>query len=831
MKYRKLLITLLSVALVAVGMIAAVLPAAAENRRLLVRLVTGKTIVYTANVPAGTPLDSIKIPFAGVVGITDITPAVPRTPVTPQPKQQPTTPAPAPAPKPKPKPKTSPKPSPKKSHGAKPHHELHGSGHKPAKKPKPTSGPKKHAPIRHASKPPAPRSAGGAPTPTNPTFSDALPGPAPIGVPNFFIDRFRIPPFLLPIYQAAGTQYNIPWQVLAGINEIETNYGTNLNVSTAGAVGWMQFLPSTFKMYGVDANNDGRKDPYNPVDAIFSAARYLKAAGGDKDIKKGIFAYNHADWYVQSVLLRAKLIGGLPADLIGSLTGLTQGHFPVAARARYADDLKESAAGKRVKGRNAALPVNSNTRRRDIDIFSHRGAPVIAVNDGRIVKSGKSRRLGRYVVLQDVSGNSYTYGHLGSVSAFYPVPKERKVSIKDIARELKLPKADPKPESPATKGRQATPRPPARARHGKPASRPAPRAAAPAGPAASSPESAGKERLFANPSRPNSFKAGGERQVSSSPSVSTFKAYFTRALGLNRKDAVLKRLRPGAQVIAGTILGRIGKDTEPKLAPHISFEIRPAGRGAPRIDPKPILDGWKLLESTAIYRAAGKNPFVGPDAKNPTIGQILLLSKESLERRVLADPKIDIYGCGRRDIQAGQIDRRILATMEFLVASGMNPTISSLKCGHGYLTTSGNVSEHTTGDAMDVAKVNGIPIVGHQGAGSITELVIRRLLTLQGQMKPHQIISLMKFPNTDNTLSMADHYDHIHVGFHPLFGQNTKLGQQIGQILKPGQWLHLIDRLNQIPNPTVSVKPSKYAIPVQKPKRVHRAALGHLLGR
>ena len=74
------------------------------------------------------------------------------------------------------------------------------------------------------------------------------------------------------------------------------------------------------------------------------------------------------------------------------------------------------------------------------------------------------------------------------------------------------------------------------------------------------------------------------------------------------------------------------------MAPHMLFEIRPAGRGAPRIDPKPILDGWKLLESTAIYRAAGKNPFFGPDAKNPSIGQILLMSKEALQRRVLDRP-------------------------------------------------------------------------------------------------------------------------------------------------------------------------------------------------
>src|SRR5919109_3975093 len=103
---------------------------------------------------------------------------------------------------------------------------------------------------------------------------------------------------------AAGIEYGVRWEVLAAINEIETDYGRNLNVSTAGAVGWMQFLPSTWKRYGVDANHDGRKDPYNPVDAIFSAARYLKAARAQTDVRQAIFAYNHADWYVDSVLMR-----------------------------------------------------------------------------------------------------------------------------------------------------------------------------------------------------------------------------------------------------------------------------------------------------------------------------------------------------------------------------------------------------------------------------------------------------------------------------------------------------------------------------------------------
>src|SRR4051812_22756156 len=146
------------------------------------------------------------------------------------------------------------------------------------------------------------RQPGGPPTPATPTFVDALPGPAqPGAVPDFVISKFRVPPFLLPIYQAAGIQYGIRWEVLAAINEIETDYGRNLNVSSAGALGWMQFMPSTWQMYGTDANHDKKKDPYNPVDAIFAAARYLKAAGGDKDVRRAIFAYNHAGWYVDSV--------------------------------------------------------------------------------------------------------------------------------------------------------------------------------------------------------------------------------------------------------------------------------------------------------------------------------------------------------------------------------------------------------------------------------------------------------------------------------------------------------------------------------------------------
>jgi soluble lytic murein transglycosylase-like protein len=107
---------------------------------------------------------------------------------------------------------------------------------------------------------------------------------------------------LVTIYRNAGFEYGIDWRVLAAINRVETNLGQNTHISSAGAVGWMQFMPSTWRRWGVDASGDGVADPYDPQDAIFSAARYLNAAGAQKDIRRAVFAYNHANWYVNEVL-------------------------------------------------------------------------------------------------------------------------------------------------------------------------------------------------------------------------------------------------------------------------------------------------------------------------------------------------------------------------------------------------------------------------------------------------------------------------------------------------------------------------------------------------
>ena len=111
------------------------------------------------------------------------------------------------------------------------------------------------------------------------------------------------------LWQRAGAAYGIPWNVLAAINKVESNFGQNMGPSSAGAIGWMQFMPSTWLRWGIDANGDGVADPWNATDAVYSAARYLAAAGGQTDIYGAVFSYNHADWYVQEVLALARVYG------------------------------------------------------------------------------------------------------------------------------------------------------------------------------------------------------------------------------------------------------------------------------------------------------------------------------------------------------------------------------------------------------------------------------------------------------------------------------------------------------------------------------------------
>jgi hypothetical protein len=115
----------------------------------------------------------------------------------------------------------------------------------------------------------------------------------------------EVPAKLVPLYEEAAARYRLGVRgpsVLAAINFVETSFGTNLGLSSAGAEGWMQFMPSTWAEWGVDGDGDGIKDPFNAADAIFSAANYLRDSGAPGDWHEAVFAYNHADWYVEKVL-------------------------------------------------------------------------------------------------------------------------------------------------------------------------------------------------------------------------------------------------------------------------------------------------------------------------------------------------------------------------------------------------------------------------------------------------------------------------------------------------------------------------------------------------
>ena len=437
----------------------------------------------------------------------------------------------------------------------------------------------------------------GSPTDSNPTLSLADFGPAPIGMPNFIIDRFTIPPFLLPIYQACGTEYGVPWYVLASINRIETAFGTNLNVSTAGAQGWMQFMPATWKAYGVDANNDGRKDPYNPVDAICAAANYLEASGARGGPPR-------SDLRLQPRRLVRRRGPSLrpPVREHPRRPGQLD-HGPDRGRALPGRG-ERPLRGRRVRAqREGASDLPPSPTRRGINIYSEEGASAVAVNDGTIQKIGQSKRLGKYVVLEDNYGNRFTYAELGSVAEAYPVPRERE-----------------RPCGPPT-ARTRTRRPKADAEG---------RAARPTRRTFASGSSAFPERDGAAPMVHRSARAGVRAaRVRDASSRSSGRSASTRSGWSSAGSRRARRCSPAPSSARSDHGGRARR-------PHLNFAIRPAGRGAPQINPKPILDGWKLLEATHLYRAMGKDPFADSAAEP---GQVLLMSKEQAARALVAESR------------------------------------------------------------------------------------------------------------------------------------------------------------------------------------------------
>jgi hypothetical protein len=401
-----------------------------------------------------------------------------------------------------------------------------------------------------------PRGAGSAGAGAAPAVADFA--PAAISVPSTDLDQLGIPSFLVPIYQQCGDRYGIPWEVLAAINHVETAFGSNLNVSSAGAVGWMQFLPSTWSAYGVDASHDGRRNPYDPKDAICAAGRYLRAAGGQEDLRRAIFAYNHADWYVDLVLGYARQYAA---------------HY-------LADPLPRASW----LDRDFARSLARISRENEVD-----WAKVLAVLRAR-------------------GDNGETPTALDEVRA--------------VAQRL------------------------------------------------------------------------------------------SRAEGKDHRRRLVRR----------------------------------------RVSPAPGLE-QQVSALTRYNRAVGL----------PGLVKGLNAVKDRLEQRVLDSERIDVYEAGRQDIAAGRIDVRVLTLLLYLAEKYDGVTVTSLVTGHGYYARPGVPSMHAFGRAVDIAALRGIPILGNQEPGGITEQALHYILLLPEELQPEQLISL--FDLGGPSFAAADHDDHIHAGF------------------------------------------------------------------
>ncbi len=532
-------------------------------------------------------------------------------------------------------------------------------------------------------------------------------------VADSVLGYFRIPLFLLPIYQAAGDQYGVPWPVLAAINEIETDYGHDLNVSAAGALGWMQFLPTTWIEYGVDATASGVADPYNPADAIFAAARVLRDAGSRANLAGAIFAYNHSTAYVASVLLRARLIDDYPPSLIDSLTELSIGQTPVHnADVRSVDYGSGSssitvAAPRPVAGK-ASPQLHRSVRIQlpaPLTLITTPGARVLAVRDARVVHEGTSPTLGgEYLTLRDADGNYFTYGHLSRRAVYGPEHPPRwhplgvgaavsagavigEVGGTDSIGMLRFavrPAGDGEPVDPlpyldswALRTETLEPAGPA------------------VGRTVSAPAGAGAP--------PSTTAVGQPSAPALAPSTGVLAGGATGAAGVP------------ASTGAGSDAGPTGSPASP-----------PAG-------------GLATATTTRARLALIASARAATDLFTWGSTGIFFATTGSLEHAVLSDRHVTLPACERRSVAAHRIDRRVLAVLEYLSQSGFSLTVNPSSCG---VLPVGNVAHPPRIASMDVSAVNGAAIPARPSAVSLTGLVLARLRALYGEFVPESILDV-----------------------------------------------------------------------------------------
>jgi murein DD-endopeptidase MepM/ murein hydrolase activator NlpD len=239
----------------------------------------------------------------------------------------------------------------------------------------------------------------------------------------------------LPIYQAAGKKYGVPWQILAAIHKVETDFGRDLSTSSVGAKGQMQFMdktwlgwryPSGSKLgdlpdsvdltdprliqkyggYGVDADGDGKADPYDPADAIYATAKYLAAnhqPGEDWFARGGaVWRYNHDyENYVLKVKSYAEAFAHPALTAAGSGLATGQLAWPVPG------GRITSTFGNRFDPVKKVFQLHEG-----IDIGAPLGTPIFASDGGVVVESRASSGYGWIIVIDHGNGWQTLYAHM-----------------------------------------------------------------------------------------------------------------------------------------------------------------------------------------------------------------------------------------------------------------------------------------------------------------------------------------------------------------------------------------------------------------------------------
>jgi murein DD-endopeptidase MepM/ murein hydrolase activator NlpD len=197
----------------------------------------------------------------------------------------------------------------------------------------------------------------------------------------------EIPADQLVFMQQIGNATDIPWQVLAAIGKVESDFGRDTRTSSAGAIGYGQFLPDEWLIFGAGG------DPYDFRDALLAMARYLLAAGAPADVPDAIYSYNHSWEYVELVLSYATTYGYQAPTTSGSLIWPVLG--PISS----------------YFGPDHPLGI-------DIDQAGLVGAPVWAAQDATVLFAGGDAccSYGRYVILEGTPGIATLYAHLDTIA-------------------------------------------------------------------------------------------------------------------------------------------------------------------------------------------------------------------------------------------------------------------------------------------------------------------------------------------------------------------------------------------------------------------------------